>query len=92
VVAEVENTGYIPTATEIGKKLKRVEPVKATISGEGMEILAGKADISLGHLDGRPAEPKKTTWIVRAKAPIDVTVTAYVPTGGGDPMSVKVEK
>jgi hypothetical protein len=92
VVAEVENVGYIPTATETAKKLKRAEPVKVTISGKDMEVLGGKPEISIGHLDGRPSRPTKATWMIRAKAPLELTVSAYVPTGGGDTGSVKVEK
>ena len=92
VVAEVENLGYIPTATEMAKKLKRVKPVTATISGKDLEVLAGKSEIAIGHLDGQPSRPAKATWIVRAKAPFEITVSAYVPTGGGDAMSLKVEK
>jgi hypothetical protein len=91
VVAEVENTGYIATATEVAKKLKRIDPVKVTLSGKDVEFLGGKGEVSIGHLDGRPAEPKKATWMIRAKAPVELTVSAYVPTGGRDTESVELK-
>ncbi len=92
VVAEVGNAGYIPTATEMAKKLKRVDPVRATLSGKDVEVLVGGSEISVGHLAGQPSRPGKATWTVKAKAPFEITVSAYVPTGGRDTKTVKVEK
>ncbi len=92
VVAEVENLGYIPTATEAAVKLKRAEPVKVKIGGKGIEVLGSESEVSLGHLDGRPSKPAKATWVIRAKAPFELTVSASAPAAGRDAMNVTVEK
>lgn len=88
VVAKVENTGFIATATEMAKKLGRAQPVTASLSGNNVEILVGKSEISLGHLDGRPSAPAKAKWIVKGEGM--VTVTAYAVTGGRDSKSVNL--
>jgi len=90
VIAKVENIGYIATATEMAKKLGRVMPVVATLSGKNLEILGGKPEISLGNLDGSPSAPAKAKWIVRGNGM--VTVTAYAVTGGRDSKSVNLSK
>jgi hypothetical protein len=55
ISAIVQNTGFLPTyVSEQGKKTGVNKPVKATLElgGDG-EIVTGKREIELGHLDGR---------------------------------------
>ena len=92
VIVKVENTGYIPTATEMAKKLSRAISVKATLSGQNIEFLVGKPELWVGHLDGSPSEPAEVEWVIRTKSPQSLTVNVYVPTGGRDSKSVRLIK
>ena len=92
VKVKVENTGYIPTATEMAKKLSRAISVKATLSGQNIEFLVGKPELWVGHLDGSPSEPAEVEWVIRTKSPQSLTVNVYVPTGGRDSKSVRLIK
>jgi len=51
----VQNTGFLPTyVSEQGKKAGVTKPVKASIElADGGELVLGKAEVELGHLDGR---------------------------------------
>lgn len=85
VMATVRNAGYIPTSTAMMEKVRRAQPVVATLAAKGeIEIIDGKANVSLGSLEGAPAEGKAAAWLVRVKgaAPVEITVTASAPTAG----------
>lgn len=55
VSAIVQNTGFLSTyVSEQGKKVGVNKPVKASIElADGGELVLGKAELELGHLDGR---------------------------------------
>ncbi len=55
VSAIVKNTGFLPTyVSEQGKKVGVNKPVKASIDlADGGELVLGKAEVEVGHLDGR---------------------------------------
>ena len=55
VSAIVQNTGFLPTyVSEQGKKVGVNKPVKASIDlADGGELVLGKAEVEVGHLDGR---------------------------------------
>ncbi|MCZ7554240.1 MAG: M14 family zinc carboxypeptidase [Anaerolineales bacterium] len=55
VTLVVENSGFLPTSTsEQGKKRKTMRPVRARLGlGSGMELLSGRPEVELGHLEGR---------------------------------------
>lgn len=94
VTARVRNAGYIPTSTRMMEKVRRAQPVVASLASKGeMEIIDGGSAQTLGHLDGAPAEGKNASWIVRVKgaAPVDVTVTASSPSAGGATRSVTLK-
>ncbi|MBQ1270029.1 MAG: zinc carboxypeptidase [Clostridia bacterium] len=100
VEACVYNSRFLPTyVTKEALNLKIVGPVKATIEGEGVEIIEGKAVMDLGQLEGfsgikngassggqvsivgAPCE-KKVSWIVKASAGTEVTVSFAHPRAG----------
>jgi len=63
----VENTGFLPTATHLGRSLTATEPVLLTIEpGENVEILFGEEKVKLGQIDGH-GECEKMTYILRKK-------------------------
>lgn len=51
--AVVENLGYLPTyITKEAVELRVAQPLTAQLSGDGVQILAGKEKESIGHLQG----------------------------------------
>ncbi|MFQ6070248.1 MAG: M14 family metallopeptidase [Candidatus Aminicenantales bacterium] len=63
----VENTGLLPTATELAQNLKVVKPVILEVEpDDNLEILSGERKVKLGHIKGN-SESRKTTYIVRVK-------------------------
>ncbi len=94
VTAKVRNAGYIPTSTKMMEKVRRAQPVVAALAAKGdIEIIDGKPELSLGSLEGAPAEAKRAEWIVRVKgaAPVEVTVTASAVTAGKATKSVTLK-
>ncbi len=84
VVAQIENAGYIPTATEMQQTLRRIPAATAVLTGTNVEVLGGGTRQEIGHLKGGPSAPVMAEWVVRAagSGPASVTVTASVVTGG----------
>ncbi|MGC4190098.1 MAG: M14 family metallopeptidase [Thermomicrobiales bacterium] len=82
VSALVQNAGFLPTyLTEVGRATGQIEPPTVTITvPEGAEVVSGKVEQKLDHLDGRanqygamPSTPvygnrsrAKAEWIIRA--------------------------
>ena len=95
--AFVKNDGYMGTyGTQIALQAKILKPVKVSVclSGAG-EIVGGKAEQEIGHLDGRAAasagwygpggttnHEKKVEWTVRAPAGTKLTIEAVSERGG----------
>jgi murein tripeptide amidase MpaA len=63
----VENTGFLPTATQQAQSLGISEPVLLTVEpGDNVEILYGETPVKLGQIEGHE-ESEKTSYIVRVK-------------------------
>ncbi len=63
----VENTGFLPTATQQAQNLSLAEPVKLSVEpGDNVEILFGEEKIELGQIDGH-GESEQTSYIVRVR-------------------------
>ncbi len=68
----VVNEGFLPTnVTQKAVDNRLAKPVKARIELEGGELLFGKPDVDLGHIQGRnapfPQNRKTVQWLVRGK-------------------------
>ena len=89
ITAKVENTGFIPTATQMARKLGRARPVTVALGVQaGVEVLSGKPEMAVGHLEGQ-AEPVVVEWLVRVKAGSPtVTIAASSMNGGRDEAQV----
>lgn len=97
VSAIVRNTGFLPTyVSEAGKKTGAIKPVKVSIApADGAELVTGKRDVEIGHLDGRANQHEaasfytaypitsraKVEWVVRQDGG-SVTLTAVSTKGG----------
>lgn len=55
IAAIVQNTGFLPTyLSERGKATGRIKPVRVSLGTcDGAELVSGKREQDLGHLDGR---------------------------------------
>jgi len=91
------NHGYLPTyTTNKAKKLNTVKPDRAVLElPDGVELVSGTPEQELGFLDGymngqkaawgMPAPAKsaaRSSWVVRANAGTEVTVTIVSERGG----------
>jgi hypothetical protein len=103
VSAIIQNTGYLPSyVSEQGKKTGVNKPVKAELElCNGGEIISGKQEQELGHLDGRANQydvlswggafgiesRAKAEWIVRQQGGT-VKLTAGAPKAGSKTVEI----
>ncbi len=94
----VQNAGFLPThVTEAARAAGVAKPVVVALGlGEGGELVVGKAEVELGHLEGRAnahgqlawsdvhavRNRAKAEWVVRQPAGTVVTITARAPKAG----------
>lgn len=92
ITALVQNVGFLPTwVSEQGRKVGVNKPVTVEIElPVGVELVAGKREQELGHLEGRANQYEATSfytayplesraiaeWVVRASSPADVELVA----------------
>lgn len=101
VKAVVRNMGYLPTnVTDQAVKNKKAEKVKAEVLlPTGCEVVGGKTEVEVGHLEGRLAMGRAfggasqagtlVQWVVKASStPATVTVKAGNDRGGYDKKTV----
>jgi hypothetical protein len=82
----VENTGYLPYPTAMGKRNKRILPVIVTLEGDGFKIVDGQKRSLIQSIDGNKAA--SVTWIVHAEKPTKLTVKAQTEMAWSDSVSV----
>jgi murein tripeptide amidase MpaA len=104
VKAVLRNMGYLPTnVTDQAVKNKKANKVKAEIKlPAGCEVVGGKAEVEIGHLEGRLVVGRAfggasqagtlSQWIVKTgQVPATVTVRAGNERGGFDTKTVALE-
>ena len=84
----VENTGYLPYPTAMGKRNKRILPVIVTLEGDGIKIVDGKKRSLIPSIDGSKAA--SVSWIVYAEKPTKLTVRAKTENAWSDAASVSI--
>jgi hypothetical protein len=62
----VENTGYLPYPTAMGKRNTRITPVIVTLEGAEHQIIEGKKRHLIQAIDGNSAQ--MVSWIIRTDA------------------------
>ncbi len=104
VTAGIANTGWLPTTvTAWAAKHSIVLPLAADVSGPDgapLELIDGEPRRLLGQLAGRMrarfvgdddiTDRTSVSWLVRAQAGTDVTVTARHPRGGLDRSAISL--
>jgi len=84
----VENTGYLPYPTAMGKRNKRILPVVVTLEGDGFKIVDGKKRSLIQSIAGNKAA--SVTWIVHAEKPTKLTVKAQTEMAWSDSESISL--
>jgi hypothetical protein len=84
----VENTGYLPYPTAMGKRNKRIQPVVVTLEGEGFKIVDGKKRSLIQSIAGNQAA--SVTWIVHTEKPTKLTVKAQTEMAWSDSASISL--
>jgi hypothetical protein len=82
----IENTGYLPYPTAMGRRNKRILPVIVTLTGQGLNIVDGRKRSLIPSIDGHSAQA--VTWIVRVDNPVKIEIKASTQTAWSDTKSI----
>ena len=82
VNAWVENCGYLPYPTAMGKRNKRIPPVVISLKGNRFKIIEGKKRLLIDRLKGQ--ETRKVHWLIHADQPIKLDLEAFTPNARRD--------
>ncbi len=86
VKAWVENTGYLPYPTAMGRRNKRNLPVIVSLEGEGFKVVEGKQRSLVESVAGNGSE--SVTWILYAEKPTKLTIRATTAMARDDEAAV----
>ena len=78
----VENTGYLPYPTAMGRRNNRHVPVVVSLEGKDFSIVEGKKRSLVPAIDGNGTQSVR--WIIRAEKPVKVDVKAWTRMAWGD--------
>jgi hypothetical protein len=84
----IENTGYLPFPTAMGKRNQRVPPAIVVVKGAGVTLLQGRERTRVDELGGHGSA--KLTWLLKADQPASVDVTLDSATVWTDAASVRL--
>ncbi|HDZ42298.1 MAG TPA: hypothetical protein ENH59_11565 [Bacteroidetes bacterium] len=84
----VENKGFLPFCTQMGKRNKIPAPAIITLDGDGLEFLSGKKRTPIQELDGKKAV--KQTWLIRADKNTTLNIKLDSKTAGHDSKQIKL--
>ena len=68
----VENAGYLPYPTAMGRRNTRIIPAIVTLEGKDFDIVEGKKRSLIPAIDGNSAQPVR--WLVHAEKPVKIEV------------------
>ncbi len=74
VKAWIENVGYLPYPTAMGKRNTRILPVVVTIEGANYEIVEGKKRSLIQAIDGHKTQ--MVSWLIQAVKPVKLNIKA----------------
>jgi hypothetical protein len=84
----IENSGYLPYPTAMGRRNNRIPPVVVSIEGKNMTIIAGKKRNLIKEIAGHGR--KSTEWIILSKKPIDIKIMVVTKTAWNDTKILKL--
>jgi len=74
IEAWIEDAGYLPYPTAMGRRNTRIAPVLVTLEGKGLQFIEGKPRSSVPSLEGFGRQ--KVRWILRAEKPGKIEIKA----------------
>ena len=86
VNAWIENRGYLPFPTAMGRRNQRPAPAVVTLKGSGLTFLTGRARTPITEIDGNKAI--KLHWLVRKTQPGPFEVSVACPLAGSDAATI----
>lgn len=84
----IENKGFIPFCTEMGKRNKIPVPAIITIEGNNVEILSGKSRTPVNQVGGKKSV--KFSWLVKSDKNNDLRINLESKTAGRDVITIKL--
>jgi hypothetical protein len=86
----VENTGYLPYPTAMGKRNERITPVVVSLIGTDFAIMQGKKRALIKEIPGGSAESVQWVLLVKGEKPLTVNLDVSTPNAGTDTGKVQV--
>lgn len=86
----IENKGFLPFCTQMGKRNKIPAPAIITISGDDIEFLSGKQRKPVHELDGK--KTAKYSWLIKSENDNTVQIELDSKTAGHDSKQIKLGK
>lgn len=84
----LENEGFLPFVTQMGKRNKIPSPAILTIEGDDIEFLSGKKRTALNELDGKKAV--KYSWLLKSDTDTTLQINLDSRTAGHDSKQIKL--
>ncbi len=84
----IENSGYLPFPTAMGKRNENVPPAILTIKGSGIEFLSGKKRTPVKSLAGLSS--KKIKFLIRGKSNTKLAVKFVSKNAWADSTIIKL--
>ncbi|MHB8054439.1 MAG: M14 family metallopeptidase [Candidatus Aminicenantales bacterium] len=81
IEAWIEDAGYLPYPTAMGRRNTRIVPVHVTLEGKGFEIIEGKQRTQVPSVAGNGRQ--KVRWLVRAEKPGKIEIKAVTQNAWG---------
>jgi hypothetical protein len=81
LTAQIENTGYLPTALVHGATTREVHPTRVTVQVEDAVFLAGTRSTSIGPIGGSGGS-RELRWVLQVKRGQALTIEAVSMLGG----------
>jgi len=84
IKAEVENSGYLPTALAHGVASRSVKPTMVQLGVKPEELISGNAKTSFFQALAGSGRRQKFEWIVKGKAGAEITLRVVSQKGGSE--------
>mgnify|MGYP006282503719 CR=1 FL=1 len=84
----LENTGFLPFRTAMGKKNRNPAPAVLTLSGNDIEFLSGRERTPVNELDGKTAV--KYSWLIKTVKGNNLSAVLRSETAGHDSKKIKL--
>jgi hypothetical protein len=91
IKAEVENSGYLPTALAQGVTSRSVKPTMVQLGVEPDAVVSGNAKTSFFQALAGSGRREKFEWIVKGKAGMEITLKVVSQKGGSETAAIHLK-